>query len=259
MRKTAVNLCIRSGEFLQALPVAIMRPQDLIGFGRLNYGEAGTVRSFAKADWVDAGLNECEKEIFDKLPPGHKRILVLGVGGGREALSFAKDGHRVTGVDFVPAMIDSLYENARRWGVEIDGAVQEISLVDMPASAFDLVWLCTNMYSVVPTRKKRIGMARAIAAALKPAGFFACHFFMDPDKGNSRFSFFAKKAIALSTFGNISLEHGDMLWRNREFLHAFSSIREVEAELAAAGFVLHAALPGAGQNCAAIFIKKKER
>ena len=54
--------------------------------------------------------------------------------------------------------------------------MQEISRLDVPAGAYDVVWLSRAMYSCVPTRARRVEMVRRIARALKPGGFFLCQF-----------------------------------------------------------------------------------
>ncbi|HUW09084.1 MAG TPA: class I SAM-dependent methyltransferase [Anaerolineae bacterium] len=44
--------------------------------------------------------------------------------------------------------------NAERHGLHIEGLVQEISQLAVPAARFDVVWLSAAMYSCVPTRKR---------------------------------------------------------------------------------------------------------
>jgi hypothetical protein len=63
-------------------------------------------------------------------------------------------------------MVERARETAARRGLTIEGLVQEISQLDVPAGCYDVVWLSTAMYSCVPTRAKRVEMLQRIGRAL---------------------------------------------------------------------------------------------
>ena len=91
------------------------------------------------------------------------------------------------------------------------------------------------MYSCVPTRARRVEMVRRIARALKPGGLFLCQFHwraapQPPGKGR-----LVRRVIAACTLGNLAYEPGDMLWRNVEFVHEFTSEDAVRSELEEGG------------------------
>ena len=53
------------------------------------------------------GLNDDEQKLLAELPEATgKNLLLLGVGGGREAIPLAGMGFRVTGVDYAAAMVE---------------------------------------------------------------------------------------------------------------------------------------------------------
>ncbi|WP_197022356.1 class I SAM-dependent methyltransferase [Candidatus Blastococcus massiliensis] len=54
------------------------------------------------------------------LPPPPARILDLGCGTGSVSVLLAELGHRVTGVDLSPRMVERATAKARRHSVEID-------------------------------------------------------------------------------------------------------------------------------------------
>jgi SAM-dependent methyltransferase len=223
------------GAFVQSLAVAVMRPDDLVEFSRLSYADPRNVDAWAEDDLVNSGLSAEELELLAAVPARNGDLLLLGVGGGREAIPLARMGFRVTGVDYIAAMVDRALENAARRGVHIEGLVQEISQLDVPAGAYDVVWLSRYMYSCVPTRTRRVEMVRRIARALKPGGVFLCQFQWRPGPLPRGRASLVRRVIAVCTLGNLAYETGDTLWQNVEFVHQFSSEDAVRAELEEGG------------------------
>lgn len=227
---------IRLGRLLQSLALMIMRPDDSIEFGRRDYGRSASLDAWAKDGLVDSGLEPEEKELLMDIPLRAADVLVLGAGGGRDSLPFARMGHRVTAVDFVPGMVERAEDNARRRGLRLTGIVQEVSRVDFPSESFDLVFLSAAMYSSVPTRRRRVAMLERIRAVLRPQGYFVCQFSWKPGLSLNPKAEFLKKLVAGATLGYHGYERGDQLWGNVEFQHFFSSRPELEAEFAEGGF-----------------------
>lgn len=226
------------GSFVQSLAVAVMRPDDLIEFGRRSYAKKSNVSGWANAGVADSGLTPAEDALLLKISSRKGRLLLLGVGGGREAIPLARSGFAVTGLDFIPAMVEQAKENALRNGVAMDGLVQELSQLDLAPEAFDIVWLSAAMYSCVPTRKRRTAMLQEIHRALKPGGFFICQFYWDESAGQNHFAELLRKAFAFFTLGNFRYEAGDRLWFYSEFVHAFSSAKKLRSEFTEAGFAI---------------------
>lgn len=136
---------LRLGGFIQSLALMVMRSDDLVEFSRQGY--AKDVHYWGSEDTVGEGLSPLESSLLKKVPLERGRVLVLGVGGGRDAIPLARLGFEVTGVDFVPEMVQQAKENAARQGVKIAGLVQEISELEVPHGSFDLVWLAKEMYT----------------------------------------------------------------------------------------------------------------
>ncbi len=235
MRIRLARFLLQLGDFLQSLPVVVMKPDDLVEFSRQTYARPHNLDAWVEDDLVDSGLGPDELDLLDEVPEPSGELLLLGVGGGREAIPLIRMGYRVTGVDHVAAMVDRARENATRRGVQIEGLVQEISRLDVPAGAYDVVWLSRSMYSCVPTRARRVEMVRRIARALKPGGFFLCQFHWDPRPRSTSMGRLLRRLVAVCTLGNLTYEEGDMLWGHIEFIHAFTSEDAVRAELEAGG------------------------
>lgn len=247
---------IRLGRFIQSLAVIVMRPVDLIEFSRQIYANPEDVKDWGSKDQVDLGLSKPEKDLLEKIPIKQGRLLLLGVGGGREAIPIAKTGFSVTGVDFINGMVEKAKENALRHGVKITGLVQEISQLKVPEESYDVVWLSAAMYSSIPTKERRIRMLQKIWKALQSGGYCVCQFYWDRRYRPDPKWEFARRTIAWLTLGNLFYEKGDMLWGNIEFIHAFSSEEELEYEFKLGGFkTFHIQFPDKSRRGGALLQK----
>jgi len=237
---------IRLGRLIESLAVMAMRPDDLVEFSRQSYLRPRTVAGWSRSELVEPGLYDQEKALLRHLPVKEGRLLLLGVGGGREAIPLGRMGFAITGVDFIPEMVAKAVENAGRHGIAVEGLVQEISSLDVPEAAYDVAWLSAAMYSCLPTRRRRVAMLRRIRRALRPGGFFVFQFHWSAGDRRSRRLELARRVFAGLTLGNLSYEPGDMLWGGVEFIHGFLSEAELRSEFAEGGFdITHLELPSA--------------
>jgi SAM-dependent methyltransferase len=238
-RVFAAKSLIRLSRLADALALMVMRPADLIEFGRRTYSRPGTIAEWGSGETVDAGLSGAELQLLDHLPARQGRLLLLGVGGGREAIALARMGFEVTGVDFVPEMVELARANAAMRGFKIDGLVQNLGDLRLPAESYDVAWLSAGMYSSLPTRERRVGMLRKVRQALRSDGFFLLEFCRAAPPSPVRVERI-KRAFAGLTRGNTTYERGDMLNHQSDFIHAFGSETELRWEFAASGFsVVH--------------------
>lgn len=235
-RVRLANLLLDLGRSIITLAPMVMRPDDLVAFGAESYSRPEEVAHWSSAEVLSPGLDPLENSLLEQVPVNSGQLLVLGVGGGRDAIALARLGFDVTGVDFLDVMVQTAVENAARQGVRLKGVVQEISELEMPENSYDLVWIARLMYSSVPTRKRRVKMLNRFHHALKPGGYFICTFHCDQGRRFTPWKELAKKCFALLTLGNRWYEPGDGLWSNAEFLHGFTSEAEISGEFAAGGF-----------------------
>ncbi|MEZ4484481.1 MAG: methyltransferase domain-containing protein [Syntrophotaleaceae bacterium] len=78
------------------------------------------------------------QRVLPLLPPG--RALDIACGRGRNALLLAEAGYAVSAVDASPQALAQLSEEARRRGLVIDTALQDLEQAPrLPVAAFDLV------------------------------------------------------------------------------------------------------------------------
>ncbi len=247
---------IRAGRFVQSLALMVMRPDDLVEFTRRSYARAESVSDWADDDLVGAGLSDEEKALLEKMPLGGGRMLVLGLGGGREAIPLARMGFEVTGIDYVPELVAKAVENGRRNGVRIEGLVQDFSRLCLAPATFDAAWLMAGNYSSLPTKKRRIAFLRAVRDALKPGGYFLCGFLYGPAPAWRQPWRFLQRAAAVVSIGNTACEKGDTLSGGIEFAHVFASDVEVGAEFEAAGFEITALRFPSGTNRGGAVLRK---
>ena len=80
------------------------------------------------------------KEIRAQLPAGERlRILDVGCGAGFFSVLLAKEGHRVTGVDLTPDMIENAKILAAEENADCEFIVMDAENVDFPDGTFDVV------------------------------------------------------------------------------------------------------------------------
>lgn len=257
-RVAIARFLISLSRLLKNLPILIMRPNDLASFSRLNYASPHTIRMFSEPACVDSGLSQDELELMPTLPSPPARLLLLGAGGGREAIALAKKGYVVTALDFCPEQITAMEANARRNNVQIQCVQQDFSSFEPLPDRFDILWMSAIMYSSVPTRMKRTNLAKRIAAALQPGGCFVCQFRLEPERPRDHKKEFLRRLVSWLTLGNLWYENGDMIWGEREFIHAFSSSDQVTAEVVPAGFTVAHTQLLPRLNCGAIVFTKSQ-
>jgi len=225
---------IHLGQFIQSLAVVVMKPDDLLEFNRQLYTEHGTIERWGHSV-VNNGLSIYEVSLLRRMPLSEGKLLLLGVGGGREAIPLARLGFEVTGVDFTSEMAEKAKENAHHQGLQIEVLTQDVSEIKLQSEFYDIIWFSTFMYSFIPTTKRRVRMRKKIRMALKADGYCVCQFCQYTGNIPSRKSEFFRRFFAFITLGNLRYEKGDMIF-NDSFAHAFSSEDEIRSELEEGGF-----------------------
>jgi len=227
----------RLDEFAQPLAVLVMRTDDLVELGRESYSRADMVKHFCDKNLVDSGLNSDETAILEEIPLKRGKLLLLGLGVGREAIHLSRLGFEVTGIDFVPEMVEKAMKNAASRGLKIEELVQEVSKLDLPECSYDIIWLSSGMYSSVPTKKRRIEMLHKIRKSLRNKGYLLCSFSFNKIYGlASPVREFLKKILVFLTLGNFWYERGDKITGDSEFLHSFYSVDLLSSEFESGGF-----------------------
>ena len=61
---------------------------------------------------------------------------------------FALQGARVTTVDLSPQMVETALALGRKFGVELQGIVSGAENLDLPANAYDLIYIANTIHHV---------------------------------------------------------------------------------------------------------------
>jgi len=86
-------------------------------------------------------------------------VLDLGCGQGRDALMFARAGHRVVGVDVSSVGIDQMLAKARSEDLDVQGVVHDIRGY-RPDASFDIVVLDRVLHMLdTDDRRRMLGSA----------------------------------------------------------------------------------------------------
>lgn len=94
-------------------------------------------------------------------------VLDLGCGQGRDALMFARAGHRVVGVDVSSVGIEQMRAVAKAEGLAVEGVVADICTYE-PDQRFDVVILDRVLHMLAA--EDRIPMLEAAMGAVAPGG-----------------------------------------------------------------------------------------
>lgn len=100
------------------------------------------------------------------LPPAPANILDIGCGTGSLSLLLAELGHRVTGIDFAPAMITQAEQKAASAHQSISFHVMEASDPHFAPKQFELI-LCRHLLWALPEPAQ---VLKKWVALLKPGG-----------------------------------------------------------------------------------------
>jgi len=245
------------GKFLQNSPVFLLRPSQLKRISKQSYNTTNSAEFWGDKNFVNQGFFPGEKEVFELLNKKKGNLLLLGIGGGREALVLGKAGFNITGVDFVKELLDKAIENGKEAGIEIKGIHSDIANINVDPDSFDVIWYSCSIYSSIPGRKKRIKNLKWSGEMLKSDGFIACFFYWNPSAAGGNLRWKLGKFLSRITFGNTTYEKGDIYKDNLEFLHAFYDKENLISEFDEAGFqVIDFIFPENSNNACALLKKR---
>jgi SAM-dependent methyltransferase len=228
---------LQIGEFIKTLPVAVLRPADMVKWARKRYNRHSAV--YNEENDPNQGLTEDEKVLWKHTSgksPG--RMLILGGGGGREVIFFERKGWKLTVVDISEGMLEQANLEASRYGIDLSIIQDDLATFTAPNGSFNAVWTSMYLYSLVLGRSRRVSMLRNIREMLTPDGWLIVSFQFDTQMSIYSTADKIRKFIARITLGNVEYQNGDILFGTLEFRHIFSSESELRAEFTEGGFQL---------------------
>lgn len=224
-------------------PLTIAPPEHIVTGVRAKWAAAGEVAHLAAES--DPALEPWEQLIFDRFVAPGSRVLVVGCGGGRESLALAERGFHVTGIDFVPALVDEARRRAAacRLAARFETTtVEDLALAQ--SAAFDAILATTPVYEQTPGRERRVAFLRALRRLTAPGGLVVLCAAWYPDRGPRRAMIDGARWLLRRLGVRAAAEPGDRFTYHVSiasdhatacFYHRFQRPGEIAREIRAAG------------------------
>lgn len=219
--------------FASSFVVAIMTPEEMVKHVKDVY-DTNVLAVYGNERYVKSGLFKSEQGIIDTYATRQNgSFLILGSGGGREAIALARMGFRVTAIDNSKDMVAMAANNAAKAGVNVDFRTGDY-LEALPRNEiFDYCMLSCYMYSAIPSRRMRVEALAKIRTIVSKNGAIIIHYFFNPERKRERL-FKLRRLVARMCRGNTEYLPGDDLMPSLHFLRYFTDEKEIHDEAAAA-------------------------
>lgn len=138
--------------------------------------------AYLKKPVWDTGISPPELlDFINSHQPG--RALDLGCGTGTNAITLAKSGWQVVGVDFVRRAISLAKKNAEQYDVQVDFRVEDVTHLESVSGKFDLV-LDMGCFHSLPSSTRQSYILK-IKQLLADDGTFLLYLFLKPGSDSS--------------------------------------------------------------------------
>jgi SAM-dependent methyltransferase len=134
------------------------------------YNELGPVYDDIWPLYEKSWVRNREK-LLASIFPEIKSVCELGCGSGTAAIDFARRGLKVYAVDLSPAMCRVTREKVRETGLPVHVWRADMRTFKLPEPV-DLVCSQWGVINHLPQRSQLAQVARAVARALRPGGYF---------------------------------------------------------------------------------------
>ncbi|MCA2214119.1 hypothetical protein [Jidongwangia harbinensis] len=225
---------LRAGDILQTgLWLGLLDRHDLHAFDEAEYVHRSNYRTDAHNL---GGLFDWERRAVAEYFPTGGALVVLGAGGGREALALARLGYRAVGYECHPALVRYGRDLLARHdcpGAELHHLGRDRAPADGGPYAGAIVgW---GAYMLITGRERRVSMLGGLRRRLLPGAPLLTSFYTRADDGR-RAGLVAAVARPVRRLRRApAVEVGDDLAPT--YVHRFTEA-EVAAELTAGGFEL---------------------
>lgn len=110
--------------------------------------------------------------LISSVKPGIRSLLDAGCGTGPLSVRFAKQGIKVTGIDLSEDMLRVASDKARKWGVPVRFACQDMRSMEIPSRVDAVICACDGVNYLL-TRDDVKSFFERVYQSLKPASPFA--------------------------------------------------------------------------------------
>ena len=112
------------------------------------------------------------RKLISSVKPGAKSMLDAGCGTGPLAVRFAKRGMKVTGIDLSEDMLRVASDKARKWGVQVRFACQDMRSIEIPSRVDCVISACDGVNYLLTLEDVKAFFECAYKS-LKPSSPFA--------------------------------------------------------------------------------------
>ena len=191
--------------------------------------------NYRSAEHNRQGLAGWEREAVKAYFTAGSRIMVLGVGGGREVIALRRLGFDAFGWESHPELVTAAAELLAEEGHA--GVIHHVARDAVPAGteAYDGIVLGWGMYMLVHGRPRRVELLRAARERLAPGGPLLLSFFARGGDDPRAIRVHRVARILRRMLGREPVQLGDDMLPN--VVHRFTR-DEIEGELREAGFHL---------------------
>lgn len=163
---------------------------------------------------ANRGLFLMEKRMLEKHLTSRCKILTIGCGAGREAFALAREGHYVTGADFVEPFIRVANKIAEEKHLSVPFTVMSATHLGFKKDTFDSCTMLTQLISNIPKAENRLKALQDVRHVLKPGGLLFITVLSRHATWKHTLYFTLTdvwRKILLTTTGASALEPGDYL------------------------------------------------
>ena len=219
--------------------LGVLSPNKLYAIVEEYYTRSGRSQpggyDFHSKEYNRGGLHNWEKDALTRHFGHSKRLLLLGAGGGREALAFLQSGYDVDGYESHPDLVAAANELLQAEGFE--PIVHLIAPDESPTTGttYDGIVVGWGMYMSIRTRRRRIAFLRQLRTQTRARCPILLSFF-PRNPANRQYPLSAIIATAVRrVLHQKPAEVGD--WLAPFYVHHFTQ-NEISSELAEGGFKL---------------------
>lgn len=221
------SFLFKLGNLFYQFTMLCRKPEQLLHLTREAY--QGSVEQFGCAKFVTRGFTPQEQRIYSNYITEKGTILVVGCAGGREAIPFAKAGHAVFGIDYIPDLIETAKKWAENLGLDITYVTRDICSYTPNEDFYDFITF--TIYLFIPTRNLRVSILQRLRDSLKENGLMFLYF---QKLTSTQWQLRNRAIFYLLRLFNPHVQPGDYL-QGVTFTHV-SSEEELREEVARAGF-----------------------
>lgn len=142
--------------------------QQLTATVLAKYGRAEELEWHARE--ARRGLYREEQRLVDKHFARRGKVLVVGCGGGREALALRAQGFEAAGIDLQPQMIARARRNADEMKLDTAFLVMDACRLEFAGESFDYALMLGSILTYIPFRENRLAALREVRRILRPGG-----------------------------------------------------------------------------------------